>query len=61
MTPLSTPSARALNRSMVLSIIMVSYLMLVIDISIVLTGLPRIQRALGFTPASLSWIQNATP
>lgn len=44
---------------MVLSIIMVSYLMLVIDISIVLTGLPRIQRALGFTPASLSWIQNA--
>ncbi|KJV25534.1 MFS transporter [Aquitalea magnusonii] len=59
MTPLSTPSARALNRSMVLSIIMVSYLMLVIDISIVLTGLPRIQRALGFTPASLSWIQNA--
>lgn len=33
--------------------------MLVVDISIVLTGLPRIQAALGFTPAGLSWIQNA--
>lgn len=43
----------------VLAIIMASYLMLVIDISIVLTGLPRIQVALGFTPAGLSWIQNA--
>ena len=43
----------------VLAIIMASYLMLVVDISIVLTGLPRIQAALGFTPAGLSWIQNA--
>jgi len=33
--------------------------MLVIDISIVLTGLPRIQAALGFSAAELSWIQNA--
>lgn len=44
---------------MVLAIIMASYLMIVVDISIVLTGLPRIQAALGFTPAGLSWIQNA--
>lgn len=54
-----THAAKPLNRGMVLTIIMVSYLMLVIDISIVLTGLPRIQAALGFTPAGLSWIQNA--
>ncbi|MEC5397373.1 MFS transporter [Uliginosibacterium sp. H1] len=47
------------HRGMVLAIIMASYLMIVIDISIVLTGLPRIQTALGFTPAGLSWIQNA--
>ena len=47
------------RHSMVLAIIMASYLMLVVDISIVLTGLPRIQAALGFTPAGLSWIQNA--
>lgn len=43
----------------VLAIIMASYLMIVIDISIVLTGLPRIQAALGFSAASLSWVQNA--
>lgn len=54
-----TQPATAVNRNRVLTIIMVSYLMLVIDISIVLTGLPRIQAALGFTPAGLSWIQNA--
>jgi len=47
------------RKGTVLAIIMASYLMLVIDISIVLTGLPRIQTALGFTPAGLSWIQNA--
>jgi MFS family permease len=54
-----TQPSTAVNRNRVLTIIMVSYLMLVIDISIVLTGLPRIQVALGFTPAGLSWIQNA--
>lgn len=43
----------------VLAIIMASYLMIVIDISIVLTGLPRIQASLGFSPAMLSWVQNA--
>jgi EmrB/QacA subfamily drug resistance transporter len=43
----------------VLAIIMVSYLMIVIDISIVITGLPRIQAGLGFSPAGLSWVQNA--
>ncbi len=42
------PQARPRHR-MVLAIIMASYLMLVIDISIVLTGLPRIQAELGFT------------
>lgn len=47
------------HRGPVLAIIMTSYLMIVIDISIVLTGLPRIQSALGFSPAGLSWIQNA--
>ena len=52
-----TPSAG--SKSAVLAIIMASYLMIVIDISIVLTGLPRIQAALGFSTATLSWVQNA--
>lgn len=55
MTQTSSPT----HRGPVLAIIMASYLMIVIDISIVLTGLPRIQSALGFSPAGLSWIQNA--
>ncbi|GAA5171937.1 MFS transporter [Viridibacterium curvum] len=47
------------HRGIILAIIMASYLMLVVDISIVLTGLPKIRAELAFTPASLSWIQNA--
>lgn len=43
----------------VLAIIMASYLMIVVDISIVITGLPKIQAGLGFSPAGLSWVQNA--
>lgn len=43
----------------VLAIIVASYLMIVIDISIVITGLPKIQASLGFSAAQLSWVQNA--
>lgn len=54
MTPLA-PTRRAA----VLAIIVASYLMVVIDISIVLTGLPKIQAGLHFSPTGLSWVQNA--
>jgi EmrB/QacA subfamily drug resistance transporter len=47
------------RRGPVLAIIMASYLMIVIDISIVITGLPKIQAGLGFSHAGLSWVQNA--
>lgn len=47
------------NQTAVLAIIVTSYLMLVVDISIVLTGLPNIQAELGFSHATLSWVQNA--
>ena len=43
----------------ILAIIVASYLMIVVDISIVITGLPRIQEGLGFSHAGLSWVQNA--
>jgi len=43
----------------VLAIIITSYLMLVVDISIVLTGLPKIQEELHFSAAGLSWVQNS--
>jgi sugar phosphate permease len=51
------PSSRHANA--VLAIIVASYLMIVADISIVITGLPKIQASLGFTAAQLSWVQNA--
>lgn len=36
-----------------------SYLMIVLDISIVITGLPHIRDSLGFSPAMLSWVHTA--
>jgi EmrB/QacA subfamily drug resistance transporter len=44
---------------LILAILAGSYLMIVVDVSIVLTGLPHIQADLGFSQASLSWVQNA--
>jgi EmrB/QacA subfamily drug resistance transporter len=43
----------------VLAIVLVSYLMIVLDISIVITGLPKIRESLDFSPTGLSWVQNA--
>lgn len=43
----------------VLTVILVSYLMIVLDISIVITALPRIRLGLAFSATGLSWVQNA--
>jgi EmrB/QacA subfamily drug resistance transporter len=50
---------RPVNRSAILAIIMISYMMIVLDTSIVIAGLPRIHAELGFTDAGLSWVSNA--
>lgn len=56
----SFPAATAaVNRAAILPIIMVSYMMIVLDTSIVITGLPKIHTELGFTDAGLSWVSNA--
>ncbi|QCP14407.1 MFS transporter [Pseudoduganella umbonata] len=47
------------NQTAILAIIMVSYVMIVLDISIVITGLPKIQAELGFSSEGLSWVSNA--
>lgn len=47
------------NKTAILAIILISYVMIVLDISIVLTGLPKIHAELGFTDASLSWVSTA--
>ncbi|PXW95189.1 EmrB/QacA subfamily drug resistance transporter [Sphaerotilus hippei] len=47
------------HRQVVLALVLTSYLMIVLDISIVITGLPRIRDSLGFSPAMLSWVHTA--
>lgn len=47
------------NKAAILAIVLVSYVMIVLDTSIVLTGLPNIHRDLGFDDASLAWVQSA--
>lgn len=53
------PDATAPNKTAILAIILVSYVMIVLDISIVLTGLPRIHAELGFSDAGLAWVSTA--
>ncbi|MFI5961173.1 MFS transporter [Streptomyces asoensis] len=54
------PSAEGPARSaLILAIICVSYFMVILDNSIVFTGLPRIRSAMGFSETGLSWITNA--
>jgi EmrB/QacA subfamily drug resistance transporter len=43
----------------ILAIVLISYLMIVLDISIVITALPRMRASLGFSATGLSWVQNA--
>ena len=52
------PTAR-LNRRAILVLVLASYLMIVLDISIVITGLPKIRESLGFSAAGLSWVHTA--
>jgi EmrB/QacA subfamily drug resistance transporter len=47
------------HQSAVLLIVMASYLMIVVDVSIVITGLPKIRAELGFSRTALSWVTNA--
>jgi EmrB/QacA subfamily drug resistance transporter len=46
------------NPAIVLAIILGCYLMVVLDASVVITALPDIRTDLGFSPTSLSWVQN---
>ena len=52
-------SHRPSNSTRLLAIILASYLMIVLDVSIVITALPKIHHAFGFSATGLSWVQNA--
>ncbi|NMP29343.1 MFS transporter [Rahnella sp. SAP-1] len=45
--------------NIVLAVILISYMMIVIDNSVVITGLPKIHQQFGFTQAGLSWVSSA--
>lgn len=47
------------NKAYVLLVIVCSYLLIVLDISIVIAALPRMQLDLGLSAPGLSWVQNA--
>jgi EmrB/QacA subfamily drug resistance transporter len=53
------PLSHRPNSTPLLAIILASYLMIVLDVSIVITALPKIHHALGFSATGLSWVQNA--
>lgn len=55
----STIKTRSANKSAILAIIMLSYMMIVLDTSVVIAGLPKIRAELGFGDAGLSWVSNA--
>ena len=60
MTNQNASDAPQLKRpGLTLATIAIAYLFLVVDGSIAIVSLPNIQRELGFSPAGLSWVQNA--
>ena len=52
-------STAPVSKNAILAIILVSYVMIVLDTSIVLTGLPNIRHDLGFGDTGLAWVQSA--
>ncbi len=57
--PTTSTAPAPTHRTAVLVIVLVSYLMTLLDVSIVITALPKIQQSLQFTATELSWVQNA--
>jgi EmrB/QacA subfamily drug resistance transporter len=52
-------STERAHRGVVLAVILVGYLLILIDVSILMAALPRINADLGFSATGLSWAQNA--
>jgi len=52
----ATPARRP---AVVLAVIVITQLMVILDGTVVTIAMPKIQQALDFSPANLSWVQNA--
>jgi EmrB/QacA subfamily drug resistance transporter len=57
-TATAAPVSRA-HQTAILAIILVSYFMIILDNSIIFTGLPRIQAEMNLSATGLSWVQDA--
>lgn len=57
--PRSAAAQTPARPALVLTVVLVSYFMIVLDNSIIFTGLPQISTSMGLTAAELSWVQNA--
>ncbi len=53
------PVAGRINSTAILAIILISYFMILLDNSIIFTGLPSIQSSMGYSATGLSWVQDA--
>src|SRR3954465_13934705 len=47
------------NPTLILGVILATYLMIILDATVVITALPSIAERLHFSPAALSWVQSA--
>lgn len=55
----SSATGSPVRSGMILAIVLVSYFMIVLDNSIIFTGLPQIQASMNLSPGGLAWAQNA--
>jgi EmrB/QacA subfamily drug resistance transporter len=55
----ANPGSPARRPGVILAVILVTQLMVILDGTVVNIAMPHIQQALHFSPASLSWVQNA--
>jgi EmrB/QacA subfamily drug resistance transporter len=58
-TPAGTPAAAPVHRTAVLVMVLVTYFMIILDNSVIFTGLPSIQRTMSLSTTGLSWVQDA--
>ncbi|MEV0700176.1 MFS transporter [Saccharopolyspora sp. NPDC050389] len=58
-TSIPTASAAPRRSGAILAIVLVGYFMIVLDNSIIFTGLPQIAVGMNLSPTALSWVQNA--
>lgn len=57
-TPAPTPTASGRRITAIVAIILISYFMILLDNSIIVTALPKIQAALHFSSSGLAWVQD---